>query len=209
MTRSQPHDPALALPFEQWIEDARGGSRQVQGLLFEACRPFLLAVAREELTPGLASKVEPADLVQETFLKAHQSFATFQGRTEADLVAWLRRILLNHLTDVARQFQEAEKRRLTREMPLDEAFPGRREPASGRTETPSSQALAREVREALEKALQHLPEHYRQVVQWRNWDRLPFEEIGRRLGRSPDACRKLWLRALEQLQQFLGPASGR
>ena len=34
----------------------------------------------------------PSDLVQETLLKAHQHFDQFQGQTEAELIAWLRRI---------------------------------------------------------------------------------------------------------------------
>jgi DNA-directed RNA polymerase specialized sigma24 family protein len=48
------------------------------------------------------------------------------------------------------------------------------------------------------------------VVRWRNDDRLPFEEIGRRLGSSEEAARKVWVRALEQLADLLEPphASG-
>jgi len=41
------------------------------------------------------------------------------------------------------------------------------------------------------------------VIQWRNYDRASFEEIGQRLERSAEAARKLWVRAVELLQQEL------
>jgi RNA polymerase sigma factor (sigma-70 family) len=56
---------------------------------------------------------------------------------------------------------------------------------------------------ALCRALEQLPDEYRLVVTWRNFDYLPFDEIGRRLGRSAEAARKLWVRAVEHLQQRL------
>ena len=55
-------------------------------------------------------------------------------------------------------------------------------------------------------ALGRIPEHYRQVVVWHQYDRLTFEEIGRRLGRSAESARKLWSRALIRLAEELGPA---
>jgi DNA-directed RNA polymerase specialized sigma24 family protein len=38
-------------------------------------------------------------------------------------------------------------------------------------------------------------------VIWRYWDDLPFETIARRLGKSPEAARMLWLRAIEKLEK--------
>jgi hypothetical protein len=37
----------------------------------------------------------------------------------------------------------------------------------------------------------------------RTWQRLPFAEIGRQMGRSAGAAEKLWLRAVERLQAVL------
>jgi RNA polymerase sigma factor (sigma-70 family) len=72
-----------------------------------------------------------------------------------------------------------------------------------RNGSPSSVLAAREQDHALGQALEQLPEHYRQVIHWRNYERLEFEDIGRRLGRSAEAARKLWGRAIEQLQRLL------
>ena len=41
----------------------------------------------------------------------------------------------------------------------------------------------------------------RNVIVWRNWEGASFAEIGRRLGRSEDAARMLYGRAMERLQE--------
>jgi len=69
--------------------------------------------------------------------------------------------------------------------------------------SPSALVRAQEQDEALRRAMAQLPETYRQVVEWRNYDRCWFEEIGRRLKRSSEAARKLWVRAIEQLTGML------
>src|ERR1700735_2333236 len=87
------------------LVEARQGSEKALGELFESCRNYLLLVANQELDPVLRAKVSPLDLVQETFLRAHHAFDRFTGSTEDELLAWLRRILLNHLINVGEQFR--------------------------------------------------------------------------------------------------------
>jgi len=53
---------------------------------------------------------------------------------------------------------------------------------------------------ALTAALSLLPEDYRQVMVWRQMEERSFDEIAERLGRTPDAVRKLWCWAIQQLQ---------
>ena len=55
----------------------------------------------------------------------------------------------------------------------------------------------------LEQAMAQLPNDYQQVLRLRNWEQLPFDEIGVRMNRSRDAARKLWSRAILQLQELL------
>ena len=47
----------------------------------------------------------------------------------------------------------------------------------------------------LEKALDTLPETYREIVLLRRLEELRYAEIAERLGKSPDACRMLFARA--------------
>jgi RNA polymerase sigma-70 factor (ECF subfamily) len=189
----------------KWFVAARGGSQEALGFLLEMCRPYLLLVANHQLRPGLRSKVSPSDVVQDTFVKAHAHFARFHGGTEEEWLAWLRRILLNNLANVSRHYLATESRRVGREVALDAADPlnVQAQEVDAPADSPSAEAIRQEELGALEQAVGQLPEHYRQIIHWRNWERLSFEEIGERSGRSAEAARKLWARAVEQLTQLL------
>ena len=69
--------------------------------------------------------------------------------------------------------------------------------------TPSSEAILQEDAAALRAALGRLSPDYRRIVLLRNWERLPFDEIARRMGRSTDAAKKLWARGFAQLRKEL------
>src|SRR3954470_15181007 len=94
----------------RWLGPARAGSSEALGRLLEECRGYLLAVARQELDPRLWPKVSPSDVVQETFLEAHRDFKCFCGDTEKELLAWLRRLLLNNVADRTYRFLGTAKR---------------------------------------------------------------------------------------------------
>jgi RNA polymerase sigma-70 factor (ECF subfamily) len=179
---------------------ARAGSAEALGQALERCRDYLLLIANEEMDSDLQAKGGASDLVQETFLEAHEAFGRFAGAGERELLAWLRQILLHNLANFRRRYRQTEQRQLRREVALDAA--GRLQ-ADG--SSPSAQAVRREEAEALEKALARLQDHYREVILLRHREQLPFEEIGRRLGRSTDAARMLWWRAFERLSEELNP----
>src|SRR4029077_18908049 len=82
---------------EEWLEAARAGSAEALGKVLEACRPYLLVIANEELDSDLKAKVGPSDVVQDSCAKAHEAFSRFEGRRRPELLAWLRQILLNEL----------------------------------------------------------------------------------------------------------------
>ncbi len=193
-----------------WIEAARAGSPEALGRLLEECRQYLLLVANEELPSDLRPKVGASDLVQETFLKAQDRFEQFRGTSADDLLAWLRRILLNELANVTRQFRATDKRQLAREVPLADTPLGQlKDVLPSANESPGARLVSLEAQTELDRALERLAEDHRQVIVWRNRDDLPFEEIGRRLDRSAEAARKLWARAIEQLQALLEPGDDR
>jgi RNA polymerase sigma-70 factor (ECF subfamily) len=191
----------------RWLEAARGGSAEALGRLLEGCRRYLLLVANRQLGPELQAKGGASDLVQETFLNAQQHFDGFHGHTEGELLAWLRCILLNQLANFARRYQGTGKRRADREVSIDtdSAADGLREHLRTDSISPSGHARRHEQAELLEQALARLPEVVRQVIRWRHQEQMSFEEIGMHLNRSPEAARKLWARAIQQLRQVLGP----
>src|SRR5262249_6317295 len=76
------------------------------------------------------------------------------------------------------------------------------------TRSPSSHAIANEQAAALAQALARLPEHYRAVIVWRHQEGRSFAEIGEQTGRTAEAARKLWARALLEVKKELGPSPG-
>jgi RNA polymerase sigma-70 factor (ECF subfamily) len=189
------------------LAEARAGSAQALGEALEACRGYLLLVAERELGADLRAKGGASDLVQETFLEAQRDFARFQGASEDELRAWLRRLLLNNLSNFARHYRGTARRQLGRERVLD--ADSQLERGAGLVAdgpSPSGQAMAHEQAQALQEALQRLPDEYRQALALRHQEHLSFEEIGARLGRTANAARLLWLRAVERLQRELGEA---
>jgi RNA polymerase sigma-70 factor (ECF subfamily) len=190
---------------EPWLAAARAGSPEALGKLLEMCRAYLLGVANRELESQLQAKAGASDLVQDAFLEAQRIFSRFQGGSADQLFAWLRAILLNKLADFTRQFRGTEKRQIGREVSLDVAAgeSSVHDLPAADTPTPSSVVGRDEQTELLRRVLARLPEHYRQVLVWRQWEDLPFEEIGRRLDRTPAAARQLWMRALERLEEEL------
>jgi RNA polymerase sigma-70 factor (ECF subfamily) len=166
----------------------------------------LLLVANQELDPDLRAKLGPSDLVQESLLEAQRDFGQFHGTTEVDVLAWLRRILLNNVANVREHYRDTQKRALSREVPLNHLLHGLvAECLVDGEPTPSKQAVANERTEELERALVHLPEHYREALRLRHQENCTFEEIGRRTGRSAEAARKVWARAVEQLKRIMKP----
>jgi RNA polymerase sigma-70 factor, ECF subfamily len=189
-----------------WLSAARDGSREAIGQALEACRRYLLQIAREELDPALQAKGGASDIVQETFLEAQRDFARFHGSSANELRAWLRHLLRHQVLMLARRYRSTQKRGLDREAALDVVFDAERgsEVPDAFQETPSCQAMAQEEAESIQRALARLPDDYRQVIVWRYQENRSFEEIARRLERSPNATSKLWARALERLQHELG-----
>jgi RNA polymerase sigma-70 factor (ECF subfamily) len=175
---SSPIPPLPARPFEDVLEESRR---------------FLLAIANAELPAGLRAKGGASDLVQETLSAAHRARHQFRGRTLSDLRAWLRTILANELAMFRRHYLETAARDASREVPL-----GRREVVSHAS--PAAQLLRRESEQRLACAVARLPDEFRLAVILRTEQELSFFAIGERLGRTEEAARKLFTRALVLLR---------
>lgn len=181
---------------------ARKGCKVSLGELLEDCRAYLLSIARHSLPRSLQPKVGASDLVQDTSLEAQRDFATFEGDQLEDLLAWTRRILINNMSNVVRSFEQTNKRDVGREVSLlDTSIV----PADimQRVRSTLSPLERMEMQECIENAIAKLPDEMRQAIVMRNREHLSFREIGVELGRSADAARKLWARAIERMQRSL------
>jgi len=189
------------------LEQARTQNGTAFGQLLELYRSYLTLLARLRLGRRLRSKSDSADLVQETFLEAHRHFASFQGKTEAEFVSWLRQILAARLAKLARRYVGTQGRdvRLEREMiaELNDSSQLLEEGLAARQSSPSQQAVRREQAVLLAEALDRLPSAYREVLILRHLEGLSFPDIARRMGRTQPSVKKLWARALPRLRDAL------
>ena len=187
------------------LGQARAGSQQAMGRLFESCRSYLSLVARAQVESRLRAKVDASDIVQQTMLEAYRDFARFHGNTEAEWLAWLRKILAHNAADFIRQFHGTDKRQARREVPLGQpssSAAGFFEPAD-RGESPSQQVMRKERELQVAEAVAQLAPDYQEVIVLRNLERLAFDEIARRMGRSRPAVQMLWMRAIRKLQEVV------
>jgi RNA polymerase sigma-70 factor (ECF subfamily) len=173
-------------------------------------RSYLRLLAEAQLGRGRRPGIEPSDIVQQTLLDAHKDRDRFRGRSQAESLAWLRRLLACNLADAARALARA-KRDDARVRSLEEAL----DESSARLEhwlaadqsSPSEQAERNESLVRLADALAHLPEDNRRALVMRHCQGSSLAEISAELGRTPQAIAGLLKRGLAQLRDLL-PADG-
>lgn len=176
------------------LRRAREGS---QADISEVCRragPRLLPLVRLRLGPSLRRELDSQDIVQATLLKACQRLADVEGQDAGALWAWLCRIAENEVRDRA-DAQHRQKRDARRDVPAD----ARHEELAAHARSAVSLVILDEAARRLERALDTLPADQREVVLLRRYEELPFAEVGRRMGRTEDACRMLLARAMAAL----------
>jgi RNA polymerase sigma-70 factor (ECF subfamily) len=189
---------------KQWLEAARAGCREALGKTLEASRLYLLWLARRELDPGLRAKAGESDLVQETFMEVCRDFDRFTGKSEKELLAWLRRMLRNNLMNFARTYRATAKRDIASEVSLEtmRATDSAEIAVATGDPAPSQQAIEREEAVLLLEALARLPADCQEIIALWNQEH-SFEEIARLTGRPASTVRAKWLQAIGQLQQLV------
>jgi RNA polymerase sigma-70 factor (ECF subfamily) len=185
----------MPLSFVECLSRCRDGDRPSLDDLFDRWRPLLRLQARRLLGPDLAARVDPSDVVQESFTQAFENLPDFRGQTEAQWVAWLRRIVAGQAAKARRHHRAA------RRSPRREQAPDSGAAASGKS--PSSAVLNEEEAARLAAAVERLPTMMREVVLRRVFDGESFDAIAAALGCSAGAARVTWTRALRRLRQVL------
>src|SRR5260370_32471559 len=113
----QPNPEQMIAQVRRGIDEAR--RRQRLGELLELYRNYLKLLARAQVDLHLRSRADASDLVQETFLDACRDFHQFRGSTEAELMAWLKKILIYNVAKFIQRQVVAKKRDARRDVSLD------------------------------------------------------------------------------------------
>jgi RNA polymerase sigma-70 factor, ECF subfamily len=153
---------------EVLVTRARGGDRDAFRLLLEKYqrRAFVLAL---EI---IKNREDAEDIVQESFVKAYLSLASFKG--ESSFYTWLYRIVFNMAIDY--------RRRLARHggesSELDErTVAGEEAVAAGFVEGPQESVTRKQQHAAISRALGTLTPEHRAVVVLREIEGLNYDQI--------------------------------
>src|SRR5271163_1924637 len=144
------------------------------------------------------------DLVQETYLKALRSFASFQSGT--NFRAWIFRILRNNFLSSCSKLE----RRMTVAMDSEEDGPE----LAVDTETPETILMNRSSSQLVQRAIEDLPVHYRETLLLCDVEEMSYQEIAEilsipmgtvmsRLARARKSVRKSLLSASAPLPREL------
>lgn len=186
---------------------AVSGDGAALGRLLELYRHYLGLLARAQTGRRLQGKVDPADILQETYMVASRDFGRFRGGSEGELLAWLRRILAGVVANQVRHYLGTKRRDVRLEVELagdlDRSSRAFDRALVARQSSPSQRASLRERAVLLAEALGRLPGDYREVIVLRQLEELAFPEVAARMGRTEDSVKNLWARALARLRREL------
>jgi len=188
---------------QQLVALAKDGDESALERLYHVYGERVRWMIRFRMGKVLRSKLESMDLVQDVFVHALQGLGDFTYTNEGDFVRWLSKITQNALRDNLDRLHAA-KRDIRKEFPL-----GRPRSTTGGglrgipggldAMTPSVIMSKGEDFAKLEKAIDELKPEYRDVIVLSKIEGLSYKQIGKRLGKSPDAVRMLMPSAMAEL----------
>jgi len=168
---------------------------------FSSYLHFLAATQLRRLNLTLC---EPQDVVQETLSRALTNSSQYRGSTDAELAAWLRKILSNYLCDLSRRCgRQLDVQGLNRE--LNQSSRRLESWLACEQPTPRRQALRQESFQQLIDSLQQLPSDQKLAVELRYIHGLPVQEIADEMERSLESVGGLLQRGLRKLREIMQP----
>lgn len=148
----------------------------------------------------IKNREEAEDLVQETFMKAFRALPDFDPQYAFS--TWLYKIAYNNCIDVIRK-QKLKMVSLDHPIREDES----QSPLSAEIEneqlSPEDSLLYSEKQQYIQKAIETLPEIYREVILLRHQEELSYEQISEMLHLPVGTVKARIFRAREMLKKAL------
>lgn len=179
------------------IERAQQGENAALDELMRTHLAALRAFVRAKTSPDLRRREADSDLVQTVCREALRSLEDYEWQGAGSFRLWLFSLALNKLRN-KHDYHHAQKRDRHREISEPQGYD--RLAAAYRTvSTPSQNAIARELVEKVETAMDRLEPEQRDVIVLSRIVGLSHKEIGTQLGKSEGAARTALNRALAKL----------
>lgn len=190
------------------LERAAAGDPAARQELLRRFEDRIKRMVSVRLDPRLAARIDPSDVVQETYLEAWQKMSRYLENRPVAFYPWLRSIAWERLVDLHRAHIRAQKRSVERERRDGMALPEQsatqlvaRLAANGTS--PSIKLLRKEARSRLAEGLQRLRPADREVLVLRYLEQLSVRDIAAIVGVSQSAVKVRCFRAIERLHALL------
>src|SRR5215813_3626843 len=192
---------------------ARGDPGRFGALLAEH-RPRLRRMVALRLDPRLAGRIDPSDVIQETYLDAVARLAEYLQKPTMPFFLWLRFLAGQKLVTLHRHHLGRQMRDAGREVALYRG--GLPETTSaalaaqllGHEARPSEAAVRAELKIRLQEALNTMDPLDREILALRHFEQLSLEETAQVLGLTESGACRRHLRALKRLKEILSSLPG-
>ena len=188
----------------QPVGEAELISRIIAGereLFYDLIKPYERAAFMTALSV-LKCEADAEEIVQEAVLKAYRALGSFRG--ESKFSTWLIKITLNEARMKLRRSKAGAEVSL---QDLTDESDGDYTPAilTDWREIPSQALERKELREALQRAVNELPQAYREVLVLRDIREMNIAETAQLLGISTSSVKVRLFRARLLMQKILAP----
>jgi RNA polymerase sigma-70 factor, ECF subfamily len=182
---------------QQLVERVQRGDKGAFDLLVSKYRRKILRL----LSRLIRDHAEVEDVAQEAFIKAYRALPNFRG--DSAFYTWLYRIAINtaknHLVSQGRRAPTSTEADIEEAETFDDGEHLRD------LNTPDSMLLTKQVGEAVNRAIDQLPEDLRTAIVLREIEGLSYEEIAESMNCPIGTVRSRIFRAREAIAQELKP----
>jgi RNA polymerase sigma-70 factor (ECF subfamily) len=198
----------------QWLERAANGDAEGWRALLARYHDRLRRMVTLRLDQRLQGRIDPSDVLQETYLDAAAGLTDYQRNPTLPFFLWLRLLVGSRLSKLHRHHLGTQMRDAAREVSLYRgALPEASSAALaaqllGRECRPSEAAARAELKIRLQEALNGMDAVDREVLSLRHFEQLTTAEAARVLGISEAAAGKRYIRALMRLKTILTQMPG-
>lgn len=166
-------------------------------------RMRLRRTIQTRIGPALSTRIDSEDVLQESWVAASQRVRHLPESDPTTVFLWLRRIVLQTLTDMQRRHAVAQRRSVYREKSLTDPAAVSVGHAGRGPQTASAIAIRQETADLIWTVIQGMREADREVLTLRHYEELSNDEVAAVLGLRKSAASNRYVRALARLNEKL------
>ena len=194
------------------VQRARGGDDLALTMLLTDSRRRICSYLAGKIPADLRSTIDPDDVVQDAHVEVYNNIHRLDSNAPEAFDRWVKTISIRKLRDRLRRRRAAKRgggkyEAKENRVQVEDSMIGLLDLVAVSTRTPSRSVARAEAIEAVQAALDELPEHYRQAIWMTHIAGVPVAETARRMGRTERAIHGLNRRGMKILGDLLGSST--